>query len=312
MSTRSARLSQVVLPNGRRLGYAEWGPPDGRPVLYFHGVPSCRLDVRMFDGEAVAHRVGARLIAVDRPGCGGSGFQSGRRITDWPSDMAAFANRIGLGEFAVMGWSGGAVYTLACAQALPDRVRAAAVVSGMGPLDIPGLGTGINPQSRKFFAVNRDHPRTARLQDRLMAWAVRRRPDSFMERTIAALPAVDQKVIGRPEVAAAFLDAIRECFRDGPRGGQLDTALMSSRWEFDLTVINVPVRLWHGEQDTEAPAAMGRWITSTVPTCRPRFFADEGHISLLVNHAEEILGTLVGVTEGLSGDRPHARIAGTL
>jgi len=294
VSNRSPVPLEVALPSGRRLGYTECGPPDGRPVLYFHGVPSSRLDMRMFAGDAVAARVGARLIAVDRPGCGLSGFQPRRRITDWPADVAVFADGIGLSEFAVLGWSGGAAYALACAHALPDRVRAAAVVSGMGPLTVPGLAAGINPQSRKFFALNRDHPRTARLQGRLMAWATRRRPDTFMDRTMAALPPVDQKAIGRPEVAAAYLDAVRECFRHGPRGGQVDTALLGSAWQFDPSGINVPVQLWHGEQDVEAPAAMGRWITKTVPTCHARFFPDEGHISLIVNHADDILRTLIG------------------
>jgi len=283
----------VTLPNGRRLGYAECGRDDGRPVLYFHGVPSSRLDARMFAGAAVAQRVGVRLIAVDRPGCGMSDFQPGRRITDWPADVATFADGIGLSEFAVLGWSGGAAYALACAHALPDRVRAAAVVSGMGPHDVPGLTDGINPQSRRFFSLNRDHPWIGRLQGRLMAWGARRSPDTFVARTMAALPPVDQNAMGRPEVAAAYVEAVRECLRHGPRGGQVDTALMASAWRFDPSGISIPVHLWHGERDVEAPAAMGRWMAQTVPTCRSRFLPDEGHISLIVNHAEDIIRSLI-------------------
>jgi pimeloyl-ACP methyl ester carboxylesterase len=33
----------LTLRDGRRLAYAEWGDPDGRPVLFFHGTPSGRL-----------------------------------------------------------------------------------------------------------------------------------------------------------------------------------------------------------------------------------------------------------------------------
>ena len=68
---------------------------------------------------------------------------------------------------------------------------------------------------------------------------------------------------------------------------------MGSAWHFDPSGINIPVQLWHGEQDGEAPAAMGRWITKTVPTSHSRFFPDEGHISLIVNHADDILRTLI-------------------
>ena len=30
---------QIKLKDGRMLGHAEYGDPDGKPVLYFHGFP---------------------------------------------------------------------------------------------------------------------------------------------------------------------------------------------------------------------------------------------------------------------------------
>ena len=40
---RSAR--RVRLPDGRLLGYADWGDPSGAPVIYCHGGLNSRLDV---------------------------------------------------------------------------------------------------------------------------------------------------------------------------------------------------------------------------------------------------------------------------
>ena len=31
------RVGMTELPDGRRLGWAEWGPPDGGSVLWTHG-----------------------------------------------------------------------------------------------------------------------------------------------------------------------------------------------------------------------------------------------------------------------------------
>ena len=39
---------QISLHDGRTLGYAEYGAPEGTPVFYFHGFPSSRLDWRLF------------------------------------------------------------------------------------------------------------------------------------------------------------------------------------------------------------------------------------------------------------------------
>lgn len=54
----------ATLPDGRRLGYAETGDPDGDPVLAFHGIPSGRLGAAVFDRVAREH--GSRLLDPER------------------------------------------------------------------------------------------------------------------------------------------------------------------------------------------------------------------------------------------------------
>jgi pimeloyl-ACP methyl ester carboxylesterase len=292
--SNQGRGRRLALPGGRAVGYDEHGPADGHPIFYFHGVPSSRLDFQMFGGTALAERLGVRIIAVDRPGCGQSDYLHGRQLSDWPADVAALADDLGLSRFAVMGWSGGGPYALACARAIPERVTTAAVVSCMGPHNVSGLTDGINPQSMRFFKLNRDRPVVGRLLDRFMALGARRDPEKLMARTLGALPPVDREAMSAPAVADAYVAALRECFRKGPRGGQSDTSLMVSPWDFEPRGIQIPVMLWHGELDADAPPAMGHWLAKAIPTCRARFFADEGHISLIVNHAETIARSLVG------------------
>uniref|UniRef100_A0A093VK70 Proline iminopeptidase n=1 Tax=Talaromyces marneffei PM1 TaxID=1077442 RepID=A0A093VK70_TALMA len=40
------------LPNGRVLGFAEYGNPNGSPLLYFHGFPSSRIEAEPADATA--------------------------------------------------------------------------------------------------------------------------------------------------------------------------------------------------------------------------------------------------------------------
>src|SRR5262249_11736586 len=135
------------LPDGRELGYAEWGDPDGAPVLYFHGTPASRLDPVCFpDAPAAA---GVRLLSLDRPGMGLSTFQRRRRIADWPADVSAFADALGLERFGVAGWSGGGPYVLACAWRLADRLTGAALAAGVGRLDQPGAVKGLSGMDRR-------------------------------------------------------------------------------------------------------------------------------------------------------------------
>ena len=105
------------LADGRRLGFAEYGASGGQPLLFFHGTPGARLVAGFAHQSAL--RLNVRLIAPERPGFGRSDFQAGRRILEWPDDVAALADALGLERFAVAGVSGGAPYALACAWRLP-------------------------------------------------------------------------------------------------------------------------------------------------------------------------------------------------
>jgi len=53
--------------------------------------------------------------------------------------VAAIADALGLGRFAVLGHSGGGPHALACAALLPARVTAAVSVSAPAPFDADGL-----------------------------------------------------------------------------------------------------------------------------------------------------------------------------
>ena len=56
------------LADGRELGYAEYGAPDGQPVLYCHGFPTCRLELVPSESIIQALDAPPRVIAIDRPG----------------------------------------------------------------------------------------------------------------------------------------------------------------------------------------------------------------------------------------------------
>jgi pimeloyl-ACP methyl ester carboxylesterase len=56
------------LPDGRSLSFAEYGAPQGRPLFYFHGWPSSRIEFAGLNGDAIAAELNVRVIAMDRHG----------------------------------------------------------------------------------------------------------------------------------------------------------------------------------------------------------------------------------------------------
>jgi hypothetical protein len=90
----------ITLPDGRKLGYAQYGSLTGQPIFYMHGLPGSRLQAAGFD--ALGLEVGARIIAVDRPGIGWSSPHPSRTLLDHPKDVEQLANHLGLSHYGVL------------------------------------------------------------------------------------------------------------------------------------------------------------------------------------------------------------------
>jgi pimeloyl-ACP methyl ester carboxylesterase len=97
-------LESDIRFQNRRIAFAEYGDPAGKPVFLCHGTPSSRLNR---PDDETTRALGARLIVIDRPGCGLSDFLPGRRLLDWPRDLAAVADALHLVRFVVLGLCSG-------------------------------------------------------------------------------------------------------------------------------------------------------------------------------------------------------------
>ena len=116
-TTRPRADATIMLADGRALAYCEWGDPTGSPVLLVHGGPGSRL---LCPDEDATVAAGVRLLTVDRPGYGGSAPRPDPTLLDWADDVQALADRLGLERFAVVGFSAGGGYALACTARMPS------------------------------------------------------------------------------------------------------------------------------------------------------------------------------------------------
>lgn len=96
----TAASSKLTLPDGRDLGYAEYGSPTGKPIFCLHGTPGSRIELSFWHHHA--ERLGLRLVGLDRPGMGWSSPQPGRKVADHAKDVQFLAEHLGLEEYGVM------------------------------------------------------------------------------------------------------------------------------------------------------------------------------------------------------------------
>lgn len=290
---------RVELPDGTVVGYAEAGDPAGPPVMYLHGTPSSRLEVDLPGIREAAVELGLRVLAPDRPGIGLSTFCH-YTITDYPRLVRSLADALGLGRFAVTGVSGGGKYACACAWALPDRVTRVALVSSTCSFDLPGARATWNAEDRRLYGSADRAPWLVRLFLAKVARDLRRDPDALFATVERSVGAADREVLALPGFREALDRDMAEAFRHGGRGPAHDLTLEARPWGVALERIEVPIEIWHGEDDRVVSPEQYRILARTLPLVTEHLVPGEGHFSLFARHARTIMRSVVGV--GTGGD----------
>jgi pimeloyl-ACP methyl ester carboxylesterase len=282
----------MTLRDGRELGWLETGKARGTPVFMFHGTPGSRLQVS-FDEKAIAAS-GVRLVAPDRPGYGHSSFHQGRTLTDWASDVASLADHLKVERFAVAGVSGGGPHAVACARLLSERVTAAAIVSGVGPISEPDFATtmvGFNRAATKVAARTPAFVLTGVFS--AQEFFLRHWPDAALRVAVKRLPEPDAALFERPAVRDAFMQDLRSPSGTTAQAAAQDFALFVRDWGFRLQDVSVPTHVWHGDVDKNVPYSHGVFMAQRIPGAEFHACPGEGHL-LVVDHLEEILRTVSG------------------
>ncbi|MFF5263093.1 alpha/beta fold hydrolase [Actinomadura viridis] len=275
------RLGQSRMPDGRLLGWAEWGPPDGVPVLLCPGAATSRW---LGFGAGVVDALGVRLVSVDRPGLGVSTPAPGRTFSDFAADIRRLCALRGLGRPAVVGNSQGAPFAIACAE--DGVVSALAVVSGADEVAAPEFASALPADLRGLIERTASDPAGA---EEFFAGFT---PDAMWNMVMAGSPECDLAVYQDPGFAALYRRSLDEGFAQGAAGYARDTVLAMGRWPFALADIAVPVDIWYGEQDTGHSPDNGALLATRIPGARRRVVPGIGG-ALLWTHAEPILTSLL-------------------
>jgi pimeloyl-ACP methyl ester carboxylesterase len=287
--TTPAPAPRVINVGERVVGVYEYGDPDGAPVMVFHGTPACGAGFAWAaDG---ARERGLRLIAPDRPGVGESSRLASWTIADYPAQVTALADALGIDRFAVWGYSGGGPYAVACAALLPDRVTTTAVAAGMGQVGVWATIEESEKTDRQMLELSTKHPAVARLLLGTSGRAARVSPKIAMKSFEKQLNDNDREVVlglGPPaEVMALFTQA----FLHGASGVVADYAAIARPWGFDVERVETPLHLFHGDADTMVPLRHSEELAKRVPGSQLTVWPGAGHLGT-ITYVTDVLDSL--------------------
>jgi pimeloyl-ACP methyl ester carboxylesterase len=253
------------------------GDPEGKPVFLLHGTPGSRYGPR--PRGIVLHRLGIRLISYDRPGYSGSERFYGRNVASAADDVVAIANALGIGQFSVIGRSGGGPHALACAALLGQRVTCAAALSSLAPYNAEGLGWNVGMSDSNVQAYHDAGTNLAALVAKLddQAGQVRTDPESLLRMLWPELKGDDKKVVGDIALRRIIAETHAAALSDTASGWIDDVVALRRPWGFDVSAIKVPVLLWHGTEDVFSPVGHTYWLEKRIKTAETMIQAGAAH-----------------------------------
>ncbi|MFJ7327839.1 alpha/beta fold hydrolase [Streptomyces cyaneofuscatus] len=231
-------MSKVTTSDGTSIFYKDWGPRDGRPIMFHHGWP---LSADDWDNQMLFFLAeGYRVIAHDRRGHGRSSqSQSGHEMDTYAADVAAVTDALDLREAVHIGHStGGGEVARYVARAKPGRVAKAVLVGAVPPIMVR---TPSNPGGLPIEVF--DGFRTSLLANRAQFY-----------RDVPSGPFYGYNRPGA-EVSQGVID---NWWRQGMRGAanahyECIKAFSETDFTEDLKAIDVPVLVAHGTDDQIVP-----------------------------------------------------------
>jgi pimeloyl-ACP methyl ester carboxylesterase len=279
----------LILNNGRKLGFAEYGNLEGYPIIYCHGSQSSRLEMHFDLAFAIENDL--RIITVDRPGHGISDFNSTGSILGFARDVKQLTGHLNIDVFSVAGMSAGAPFALGIAYLFPENVYKSSIISGFAPFNKESK-RHLSKEVKMMLNLAKSFPFLLKILLRLQVKQLNKNPKKALKGFLKIMGQPDQEILKNDSVMEVIENMFTEAFRSGSKGVAYEISnLLVREWGFKLDEVRVPVVFWQGEKDNNVPFEWAELMNNEIHNSKLKKYPKEGHL-IIFQYAEEIFKDL--------------------
>lgn len=254
----------------------------GKPVMYFHGTASSRLEALLL--KDLADTANLQIIGVDRPGYGLSTYKPRKNLRDFNDDLNQLTKQLGIERFGVLGWSGGGAFALAYLSLFPERVTRAVIVGAPAlPFDV---STAHNMPFARYvmklpfiglLAMKRMRHEVLKANGNVAAFLKSKQGKQMLN----ACSKDDLKFFTDKAWMTLLYQSMVEAFHQGDSGVKvvLDEHLMfMNPWGLSFERISAgKLLIWHGAEDKTCRVNNAYEIARCIPYGALTVFPKNGH-----------------------------------
>ena len=225
------------------------------------------------------------LYIIERPGFGLSTPHPNRNYQTWGDDIRQFIEGVIKQQAAVIGYSAGGPYAIACGKYLPELITKVFIISSPSPPETKKLYSEMDWMSKigYFLARNWKWGLEKAVETEANKW-IKNPVKQTKEFLIQGGSLGDaQTFLLNPSIHRAFVLSVMEQYSRGRVGivtESHDYYLFSRPWGYHLSELSTDIQyyLWYGSEDTGVVPSMGHYLSQHIPNCKSFFLEQKGHL----------------------------------
>jgi len=234
------------------LKFVEYGNPEGKTVIYFHGAPGSPEECSIFDKHAKEH--GLNIVCYDR-----FSIDSSLQGQDYYKFLAdAIIDKANGEQVDLIGFSIGCHAAIEVSLHLETTVRNLHLISAAAPLDADNFLDGM--AGKIVFSIAMKQSTIFTLLSYWQALIAKLAPSILFKMLFASSTGEDKELSKTTAFKGYITPVLTHCFNINVKGYIREITQYVIPWKESMLKCNSNTHIWHGISDNWSPVSMAHYL----------------------------------------------------
>ncbi|MFT5807486.1 MAG: pimeloyl-ACP methyl ester carboxylesterase [Moritella dasanensis] len=241
-----------------KLKFLEYGSPEGKTVIYFHGAPGSPEECSIFDKYAKEH--GLNIICYDR-----FSIDSLLQNQAYYKYLAnVIIDKANGGQVDIIGFSIGCHAAIETSLYLDGTVRELHLISSAAPLDAADFLNGM--AGEMVFSIAMKHSTIFTLLSYWQTLLAKVAPRVLFKMLFASATGEDERLSKTADFKRYITPILINCFNTNVKGYIREIKQYVTPWKESILKCSANTYIWHGTNDNWSPVSMASYLKDNIPT----------------------------------------------
>ncbi len=267
------------------MNFSEYGIPEGKLLIYFHGAPGSPKEAEVFD--QYAKEFSLKVICFDR-----FSVDIALQNQDYYQYLAKTIIDEAKGQpVNLVGFSIGCQAAIETGKYIKNQVQSLHLISAAAPLDGDDF---LNDMAGKMvFTLAKKYPTAFKCLSYWQTLLAKVAPNALFKMLFSSAADQDQSLSKTEDFKRYITPILTHCFSKTVQGYIREISLYVTPWKAEIDNCTIKTHIWHGTHDNWSPVSMGHYLKKKMPLATQlELFPKLSHYSCLYAAAPKICALL--------------------